>query len=47
MFHRRELEAKGIKFVSQTDTEVIAQLIGVELDAGHDTKTAVQNAVAK
>lgn len=31
---REELQAKGIKFVSETDTEVIAQLLGDYLDAG-------------
>ncbi|CAE7844199.1 glmS, partial [Symbiodinium microadriaticum] len=43
---KKGLLAKGIKFTSETDTEVIAQLIGQELDRGFDTKTAVKNAVA-
>lgn len=44
---RRALLAKGVKFSSDTDTEVIAQLIGQELDKGLDTKTAVKNAMTK
>jgi glutamine---fructose-6-phosphate transaminase (isomerizing) len=47
LFCRKELLDQGIKFTSQTDTEVIAQLIGVELDKGVDTKTAVKRAVAR
>ncbi|CAN0347603.1 unnamed protein product, partial [Hapterophycus canaliculatus] len=30
---RAELESKGITFKSETDTEVIAHLVGLELDA--------------
>jgi glucosamine--fructose-6-phosphate aminotransferase (isomerizing) len=42
-----ELQAKGIKFSSETDTEVIAQLIGVALDKGLNTKDAVAHALAR
>ena len=42
---RKELQGAGIKFVSETDTEVIAQLIGIYLDKGYDTKEAVSHAL--
>ncbi|HRH31769.1 MAG TPA: glutamine--fructose-6-phosphate transaminase (isomerizing) [bacterium] len=38
-----KLQAAGIPFVSQTDTEVIAQLIGYELDHGLDLPAAVKS----
>ena len=44
---KKELQAQGIKFTSETDTEVIAQLIGVYLDQGCDTKTAVSHALGR
>lgn len=44
---KKELMAQGIKFSSETDTEVIAQLIGVNLDKGMDTKEAVEAALSK
>ena len=44
---KKELMAQGIKFSSETDTEVIAQLIGVNLDKGLDTKDAVAAALSK
>jgi glucosamine--fructose-6-phosphate aminotransferase (isomerizing) len=44
---KKELMAQGIKFHSETDTEVIAQLIGLGLDKGLDTKEAVQEALAR
>jgi glucosamine--fructose-6-phosphate aminotransferase (isomerizing) len=44
---RKELQDQGIKFASETDTEVIAQLIGLGLDKGMDTKDAVTWALAK
>lgn len=45
---KKELvEQKGIQFKSETDTEVIAQLIGTYLDKGHDTKEAVTRALAR
>ncbi|MFZ2682100.1 MAG: glutamine--fructose-6-phosphate transaminase (isomerizing) [Patescibacteria group bacterium] len=37
-----QLQKTGVVFTSQTDTEVIAQLIGVELDHGFDLTTAVK-----
>lgn len=39
---RDELQAGGIQFQSDTDTEVIVQLVERFLDAGHDFKTAVR-----
>lgn len=44
---KKDLIQKGIKFVSETDTEVIAHLIGIYLDKGMDTKEAVRHALAK
>ncbi len=41
---RRELEAEGFAFASQTDTEVIAHLIARELGDGADLFAAVQRA---
>jgi len=40
-------EKHGIKFLSETDTEVIAQLIGIYLDKGYDTKDALSKALAR
>lgn len=42
---KKELMKKGIEFKSETDTEVIAQLIGLNLDAGMNTKDAVAHAL--
>jgi glucosamine--fructose-6-phosphate aminotransferase (isomerizing) len=44
---KKELQDQGVKFVSETDTEVIAQLIGQYLDKGFDTKTAVDHALSR
>ena len=44
---RRELEAEGFAFVSQTDTEVIAHLIARELGDGDDLFEAVQRALPR
>lgn len=44
---KKELLEKGIPFTSETDTEVIAQLIGQALDKGLSTKDAVQSALTK
>jgi glucosamine--fructose-6-phosphate aminotransferase (isomerizing) len=44
---KTELQNMGIKFASETDTEVIAHLIGINLDKGMDTKTAVSYALAR
>lgn len=44
---KKELMAQGVKFVSETDTEVIAQLIGLNLDKGMDTKDAVAAALSR
>jgi glutamine---fructose-6-phosphate transaminase (isomerizing) len=43
---KQDLISKGIKFSSETDTEVIAHLIGEQLDKGHSTKDAVARALA-
>ncbi|MCA9938438.1 MAG: glutamine--fructose-6-phosphate transaminase (isomerizing) [Anaerolineales bacterium] len=42
---RDELEAEGIHFQSETDTEVIAQLIERHLEAGQDLVTATRGAL--
>ena len=44
---KQELMNKGVTFASQTDTEVIAQLIGSELDKGFDLQTAIKKAVGR
>jgi len=44
---RRELEAEGFAFRSQTDTEVVAHLIARELGAGADLFGATQRALAR
>jgi glucosamine 6-phosphate synthetase-like amidotransferase/phosphosugar isomerase protein len=43
--HRAELIAKGLKFTSETDTEVIAKLVGLYLDEKMDTKNALKYAL--
>jgi len=42
---KKELMSKGIKFKSETDTEVIAQLVGLNLDEGMSTKEALSRAL--
>jgi glucosamine--fructose-6-phosphate aminotransferase (isomerizing) len=44
---RRELEAAGCEFRSQTDTEVLAHLIARELGDGDDLLGAVERALAR
>jgi len=44
---KKQLEAKGIQFRSETDTEVIAQSIGAELDAGTSLLEAIKNVERK
>ncbi len=44
---RQDLEAAGVVFRSQTDTEVIAHLIAVELGDGDDLYEAVQRVLPK
>jgi glucosamine--fructose-6-phosphate aminotransferase (isomerizing) len=44
---RKELQAKGYKFISQTDTEVIVHLINEELKTQDCLLSAVRNAVKK
>jgi len=42
---RADLEAGGVTFASDTDTEVIVHLVQRELDAGHDVTEATRRAV--
>lgn len=44
---KAELEAAGIIFASQTDTEVIAQLIGIYLDANESIESAIKRTLAR
>ncbi len=44
---RRELQEQGIEFKSDTDTEVIAQLVGLEVAAGKGLFEAVRSALAR
>ena len=44
---KKELLAQGISFKSETDTEVIAHLIGGYLDKGYSTKDAVMHALSR
>lgn len=44
---RAKLEALGIEFESETDTEVLAKLVGTEYDSGKSLFTAVKDALAK
>ncbi|MEC9367317.1 MAG: glutamine--fructose-6-phosphate transaminase (isomerizing) [Pseudomonadota bacterium] len=44
---RRELEAEGANFSTDTDTEVIAHLITGELNRGNDPAIAVQHALKR
>lgn len=44
---RAKLEARGIEFESETDTEVLAKLVGTEYDSGKSLFTAVKDALAK
>jgi glucosamine--fructose-6-phosphate aminotransferase (isomerizing) len=44
---KKELTAMGVHFTSETDTEVIAQLIGLGLDKGLSTKDAVAEALER
>lgn len=44
---RNELEKSGVLFRSETDTEVIAQLIGINVEKGMSTKQAVTEALKR
>ncbi len=44
---KKSLLARGISFTSETDTEVIAHLIGVALDDGMDLLSAVKHTLAQ
>lgn len=44
---RNELVKNGISFRSETDTEVIVQLIGAYLDAGHDFIEAIKKTTSR
>ena len=44
---RRELEARGVKMMSDTDTEIVAHLVHEEITAGRDLVTATRRALAR
>jgi len=44
---RAQLEADGFRFTSDTDTEVVAHLLGRELASGNDLLQAVRNCTGK
>ena len=44
---RRELEAKGVKFATETDTEVIAHLVTEEMKSGASPVEAVKRALPR
>ncbi len=44
---RKMMEKKGIKFESETDTEVLAKLVGFEVDKGKTLFVAVKDALAQ
>ncbi len=44
---KRELSAKGVKFASDTDTEIVAHLVNAEAAAGHPLLEAVRRALAQ
>src|ERR1700693_365301 len=44
---RRELEAKGAKFATETDTEVIAHLVSAQMDRGASPVEAVKAALPR
>ena len=44
---RRELEAKGAKFVTETDTEVVAHLVSQEMERGASPVEAVKAALPR
>jgi glutamine---fructose-6-phosphate transaminase (isomerizing) len=44
---RRELEAKGVKFATETDSEVIAHLVSAEMEQGRSPLAAVEAALPR
>ena len=44
---RKELIAQGVVMKSETDTEVIAMLVGIGMDEGLDSKSALQKALSR
>ena len=44
---RRELESKGTRFASDTDTEIVAHLVEEEVNARHPLAAAVRNALRR
>ena len=44
---RKKMEKNGIKFESETDTEVLAKLVGYEVDKGKTLFVAVKDALAQ
>ncbi len=44
---KRQLSEQGVKFASDTDTEIVAHLVARESKAGHDLLTAVRRALGQ
>jgi len=44
---RRELEGRGVKFASDTDTEIVAHLVDEEMRAGANLRESVRKALLK
>src|SRR3954464_12977737 len=44
---RRELEGRGVKFASDTDTEIVAHLVDEEMRGGAQLREAVRKALAR
>ncbi|MCB0378010.1 MAG: glutamine--fructose-6-phosphate transaminase (isomerizing) [Bdellovibrionales bacterium] len=44
---KEELLEKGVKFSSETDTEVVAHLIALQMDDSHDLVAAIQSVIPK
>lgn len=44
---KRDLRKRGVAFRSETDTEVLAELVGIGVRAGNDLLTAVRQAMSK
>ncbi|MBL8740801.1 MAG: glutamine--fructose-6-phosphate transaminase (isomerizing) [Myxococcales bacterium] len=44
---KRQLAEQGVKFLSDTDTEIVAHLVDRESKAGHDLLTSVRRALAQ
>jgi glucosamine--fructose-6-phosphate aminotransferase (isomerizing) len=44
---KAELQAKGVRFRSETDTEVVAHLIGEEIKTGRDPRSALNRVIKR